>query len=261
MITSFRSDVGGGENKSRNEITKGIVSIHLADYSNKCSKHNNNGLVESFESIANDERTSDNKGVSITDAPGVASELENDNIDDNIITGDDDDGDNDDNNDAEDMSGDGNDDDSSQEDSVSTNDNTTFTTNSTDATPLLMWSVAMSGDDGNKNPDNYNKFWSDYDLDDECVFDNNDADIGEGYVCMTLTNFWLPPEEQYNTDDILIRPSVFDVGDKPSIHPIFFNGTINDSRGRPYINNDPISDTQVLHHALLRSSMRIKGVT
>ena len=76
---------------------------------------------------------------------------------------------------------------------------------------------------------------------------------------MTMTNEWLPPKEQYNTDNMLIRPGVFfDAGDKPSIHPNFFNATINDSCGCPYIYNDPISDTQILNHILLRSSMRIK---
>ena len=62
---------------------------------------------------------------------------------------------------------------------------------------------------------------------------------------MTVTDSWLPPENEYDDDDILLRPGVFDVGDKPSIHPNFFNGTLNDSLGRPYINDDPISNTQV----------------
>ena len=106
-----------------------IVSIHLANYSNKCSKYNNDDSVKSFKSIANDGRTSDNNDVSIADTLGVVSELENDTIDDNVITGDDDDSDDDDNNDAEDMSGDDDDDDFRREDSVSANDNTNSTTN------------------------------------------------------------------------------------------------------------------------------------
>ena len=58
---------------------------------------------------------------------------------------------------------------------------------------------------------------------------------------MTLTEDWLPFEEQYNNDNILTCPSVFyDVRAAPSIHPKFFNDTINNSRGCPNINEDPI---------------------
>ena len=69
---------------------------------------------------------------------------------------------------------------------------------------------------------------------------------------------WLPSKDKYDDDDILLRPDVFDVGDKPVIHPNFFNDTLNDSLRCPYINDDPISNTQVFHHALLKSSMRKK---
>ena len=86
MIISFGSDIGNGGNKTTDDNTDVIVSIHLADYSDKCSKHNDDGSVELFESTANDGRTSDNN-VSITDASDVAGELENDNIDDDVITG------------------------------------------------------------------------------------------------------------------------------------------------------------------------------
>ena len=55
--------------------------------------------------------------------------------------------------------------------------------------------MAMSDDDDNNNPDDFNNFWSEYDLNDDSVFDNDDAYVGEDYVCMTLTNSWLPPEE------------------------------------------------------------------
>ena len=72
--------------KTTNETNKGIVSIHLANYGGKYYKHNADSSAESIESIANDGRTNDNNDVSITDAPGVASELKNDNIDDNVIT-------------------------------------------------------------------------------------------------------------------------------------------------------------------------------
>ena len=100
---------------------------------------------------------------------------------------------------------------------------------------------------------------SDYDLDDNSVFDNNDTGQGEGYICMTVTDSWYPLEDdEYEDDDILLRHGVFDDGGNPSIHPNFFHGFPNDSLDRPYINNDPISETQVLHHALLKSLMRIK---
>ena len=68
----------------------------------------------------------------------------------------------------------------------------------------------------------------------------------------------VPSEDEYDDDNILLRHGVFDVGDEPSIHPNFFNSTLNDSLGRPYINDDHISSTQVFHHALLKSLMRKK---
>ena len=136
MITSFGSDIGDGGNKTTND-TDAIISIHLADYSSKCFKHDNDGSIESFESTANDGRTSSDD-VSIADAPDVAGELENDNIDDDIITGDNDDDNNNDNSDTEDMSSDDDDDDSTKEDSVSADDNTTFSTKLPDASSVWM---------------------------------------------------------------------------------------------------------------------------
>ena len=75
---------------------------------------------------------------------------------------------------------------------------------------------------------------------------------------MTVTDSWLPLEDEYEDDNILLRPSVFDVGDNPSIHANFSNGTLNDSLGHPYTNDNPISNTQKLPHVLLKSSMRKK---
>ena len=94
------------------------------------------------------------------------------------------------------MSGDDNDEDFSRRDSVSFNDNISSTTNPTDATLPWMSLVVMAEDDVNDDPGDYNKFWSDYDLDNDGVFDNDDADIGEVYFCMTLIDSWLPPKEQ-----------------------------------------------------------------
>ena len=159
MITSFWIDFGpmvngnGGDKNTSNTNT--IVSIHSADYSDNCSKHDDDRPIKSFDSIANDGRTSDYQDVS------VASELENDDIADTVITGDnddDDDGDDNDDNDAENMSGDDNDDDSSREDNVSSNDNTNSITDPADATPPWMLLVMMANDDDDDNPDNYNDF-------------------------------------------------------------------------------------------------------
>ena len=103
--------------------------------------------------------------------------------------------------------------------------------------------LAVADDDEDVDPGDYNEFCSDFDLDDDGVFDNEDTGQGEGYVCMTVTDSRLPLEEdEYEDDDILLPPGVFNVGGNPSIRPNFFNGTLNDSLGRPYINEDPISN-------------------
>ena len=75
MITSFRSDIGNGGSTTTNETTDVIISIHLADYSDEYSKHNDDCSVKTFEYIANDGSTSDNNNISIADTPGNASEL------------------------------------------------------------------------------------------------------------------------------------------------------------------------------------------
>ena len=76
---------------------------------------------------------------------------------------------------------------------------------------------------------------------------------------MTVTYSWDPLEEdEYEDDAILLRHSVFNTGGNPSINPNFFHGTLNNSLGWPYTNDDLISETQVLIHGLLKSLMRIK---
>ena len=225
---------GDGGDKNINN-TDTIVSIHSADYSDDCSKRNNDGSIESFEFIANDGRTSDYKDVLVT------SELHDDNINDNIITVDDDDGnDDDDDNNAENMSGDDNDGDSSKDNYLSDNDNTNSITNPAERIPPWMFLVVMvnNDEDEDDDPDNYNDLRYNFDPDDG-VFGNAYIDVREGCVCITLTNSYLPPEEQYNTENILIRPGVFDVDDKPSIHQNF----LNSNRDRPYINDNSISNT------------------
>jgi len=80
------------------------------------------------------------------------------------------------------MSGDDKDDDSQGENLVFDNDNTDFTTNLTDGDPAWMLLLAVADDDYKDDPGDYDKFRSDYDLDDEGVFDNDDIDNGEGCV-------------------------------------------------------------------------------
>ena len=43
-----------------------------------------------------------------------------------------------------------------------------------------MLLVAVTDDDVDDDPDDYDEFRSNYDLDDGGVFDNDDADVGEG---------------------------------------------------------------------------------
>ena len=243
IITLFGSDVGDRGNKNTNGIPKKIVFISLANCFNNCSKQD----------------TKDNNDIPSVDVPTINSELENDNIDENVVTNDDDDEGNDDaNNNAGNMPGDNKDDDSNGEDSVSDNNNTNFTTKSTNTDTPWTSFVAVTDDNVNNDPNHYDEFWLDYDFDDDGVFNNDDADIGEGYVCMMVTDSWLPPKDECDDDNILLHLGVFNGSDKPSIHSYFFNGTLNDSLGPPCINDNPISSTQVFHHTLLKSSMRKK---
>ena len=100
MITSFGSDGGDGGHTNTNEIPEEILSIHLANYGKECSKHNYNSSVASFESTAYDGRTINyDDDVPVADAPTATSDLENDNIDDTVVTSDNDDDDNSDNDD------------------------------------------------------------------------------------------------------------------------------------------------------------------
>ena len=71
---------------------------------------------------------------------------------------------------------------------------------------------------------------------------------------MTVIDSWLLlKEDEDEDDDILLRPGIFVIGVNTRIHPNFFNGTLNNSLDRPYINDNPISNTRVLHQALLKS--------
>ena len=142
------------------------------------------------------------------------------------------------------------------ENSVPNNGDTDSTTNLTDEDSAWMSLLVVADDDEDDDLVDYDEFYSNYDHDNEGVFDNDNTGQGEGYVCMTVTDSWLHLEEdKYEDDDILLRLGAFDVGGNPSIHPNFFSGTLKDGLVRPYINDDPISNTQVLHHTLLKSSV------
>ena len=267
MITSFGNDDTGrdrGNNSNTNKPPEGIVSIHLANCGDDCSNDDDRS-VASFESTVNDRGTTDHDDLPGAEAPVVNSEFGNDNINENVEINDDGDGDgdgdggdNNDNDDATIMSGNNKVENSEEEDSVPNNDDTN-STNPTDEDPTWMSLLAVADDDDDDDPGDYNKFRSDYDLGDDSVFENNDTSQGEGYVCMTVTDSWYPIEDdEYEDGNILLHHSIFNVGGNPSIHPNFFHGTLNDNLGWPYINDDPISETQVLHHALLKSLLRIK---
>ena len=270
MITLFGNDnvTGrGNNNKNANTTPGAIVSIHLAkcgdDYSN-----DNDKLVESFESTANDQRTNDDSDPPCVLASVVNSEFENDNSDDNVKTSDDgNDGDNNDNNNTTPTSG-NNDEEIPEKDHPepsTSSDDTTPNNDDTDLSTLAneahAWShLVVSDDDVDDDPGDFDEFCSDYDLDDDGVFDNNDIHKEEGFCCMTVTNSWDPHvDNEYEDDDILLRHGVFDTGGSPSIYLNFFHGTLNNNIGHPYTNNKPISETNVLHYALLKSSMRIHG--
>ena len=263
-ITSFGNDdiIGRGNNKDTNKIPEAIVSIHLANCGDDCS-NDDDGSVASFESTANDLGTTDDIDLPDVLAPVVNSEFGNENINENVETNDDgDDGDNNNNNnnnnnnDTTPMSG-NNDEENPEEDHPVPNNDDTDSTNPTDENPA--WTSLLVVADDDDDPGDYNEFRSDYDLDDNSVFDNDDAGEGEGYCCMTVTDSWDPQvDDEYEDDDILLQHGVFDTGGNPSIHPNFFHRTLNNNIGWPYTNDDPISATNIKHRALLKSSMRIK---
>ena len=192
MITSFGNNDAGRDrgNNNINKTPKGVVSIHLADCSDDCSKPDNDGSVVSFESIANDQRTTDQDDLPGVEAPAVDSEFGNENINENVETGDDYDGNDDNNNDATIMLGNNDEEYSLREDSVPNNNNTESTTNPADGDPLwmLLLAVADDDDDEDDNPSDYDEFCSNYNLDNDGVFDNDNTDHGKGYVCITVTD-------------------------------------------------------------------------
>ena len=197
-------------------------------------------------------------------APVVNSEFGNDNSDENIETSNDGSGgDNNDDNDTIPTLG-NNDEEILEEDHAEpepSSDDTTPNDNNllTPANEVHAWSHLVEDDgDVNNDPSDFNKFCSDYDLDDDGVFDNDKIGKGEGFCCMTVTNSWDPQvENDYKDDNILLQHGVFDTGGNPSIYLNFFHGTLNNNIGLLYTNDDPISKTNVLRHALFKSLLTI----
>ena len=107
--------------------------------------------------------------------------------------------------------------------------------------------TAFVDDDEEDDDGDYNDFRDNYDLDGDGIFDNDDSiEEGEAYVCMAVIDEWDPqPHNVYRDDDILLKHGVFDDGGNPSIHPNYFSGTLNDSLGRPYQNDDPLTPTLI----------------
>ena len=161
VITSFGSPGGKDGNGGNTNIsnTDAIISLHLADYSDNCC-NNNDRSNGSFKSIANNGRASKDD-VPITDAVVVANDLENDNINESVITGDDDDSNNNDNNEADYISSNDEDNNSDQEGSMPNNANTISMSNHLDVSTPWMQLVAITDgidDTNDNNPDNYMDF-------------------------------------------------------------------------------------------------------
>ena len=90
---------------------------------------------------------------------------------------------------------------------MSNDDNINSTINPTNGDLVRMSLLTVADDDDKDDPGDYNKFRSDYDLADDSVFDNDKADNGEGYVCMTVSDFWLSLEkDEYKDGDIQLHP-------------------------------------------------------
>ena len=263
MITSFGNDSGGGKggknNNNTNKNPDAIVSIHLAEHGDDYSD-DDDGSVGSFESTANDQGTNDDSESPDVSAPVIDSEFRNDNSDENIETSDNGDG-SDDDDDTTFMTGNNNEGDSVEDspepdpgsDKTTPNDNNS----STREDDAHAWAHLRDEDDADDDPGDFDEFCSDYNLDNAGVFDNDEVGEGEGFCCMTVSNSLDPQVDDYSDDNILLQHGVFDTGGNPSIHPNFFHGTLNNSIGQAYVNEEPISKTNILHCALLKSSLRI----
>ena len=95
---------------------------------------------------------------------------------------------------------------------------------------------------------------SKYDINADEVQDKDNADAGEGFVCMALTKDLF--EGQYDKEEILLCTGVLnDIRTAPSIFPNTFNGIINDSCSCPYFYDNVISNTHMFHHTNLVKSI------
>ena len=268
FITSFGENstrTGGGGGSKDTERPNAIVALYLVDDSNNNSDYDDEP-VESFESNdLNDGRTS-NDAVSIADTPSITCQLKNDIIYDfAVVTNDGDCNNKDDNNDNKYQS-ENNDDGSSEDDSGSDDITASSTTTPKEGDSTTLWIAivaiannnvknAIDSDIFDHSQNNWFYLKSNFDFNAEGVYDNDDTD--DIFVCMKCTED--PYDKQYNNNNVHLHLGVLSDADViSSVYPNFFNDTINDSRGRPYTNTNPITDTQILHHSLLRSLVRIK---
>ena len=90
------------------------------------------------------------------------------------------------------------------DDTVPNNDDID-STNPTNENPTWTSLLVVADNDVDDDPGDYNEFRFDYDLDDDGVFDNEDAGEEEGYCCMMVTDFGDPQvDDEHEDDDILL---------------------------------------------------------
>ena len=179
---------GRGNNNDANKNPEAIVSIHLANDGDDCS-NNDDGPVESSESMADERGTDDGDIHPGAEAPAINSDAGYNDIDENVVTNKGKTNNNDDNNEDGDDAGDDEEDSSNVEDPILNDNNTDSTTTPDDDGHVLGSMTAMVDDDKEDDGVN-NEFCSDYDLDNDGIFDNDSINEGEAFVCMTLSDTW-----------------------------------------------------------------------
>ena len=97
-----------------------------------------------------------------------------------------------------------------------------------------------------RSPNKWLDLQSNYDLNAERVFDNDEST--NTLICMAYTGIF---ENEDNGEEFQERC-------RPNSTPSSSNDTVIDSRNRALVNFDSVSNAQILNHALLRSFMRIK---
>ena len=129
LITSFGANSGrngGGGGGQNTEEPEAVAAIHLAVDSDNDS-YNDDKSVKSFGLDGPNERGTNDDSIFIADAPNTVCEMGNDNINNNIVTGDDDNN-NYDNNSADNTPSDKTNEGSTKDDSVSKDRITSFAT-------------------------------------------------------------------------------------------------------------------------------------